>query len=666
MSRSIVLAIALVLALPATALAGHDTQYQWGEAEYPALKPAMANVKPPQFVDGPCTDAARRGMPAAQGHDHLSVGQHKFSCRAQQTFFDPLDKVLDERPIVTGEMDVKKNLMVIATAYPESGFLLYDIAEPTKPKLLSRYRGEECEQVVLDVDCGAYVDLSPDGTKVFMSVQQITVLAPPSAQMRPLAAYPGLEVIDISDPSAPLLRQALPIESTGGVHTARSFQVPDAGGDGPREPGTYVVAVANGMGLSFEEVTPAGLLAPVSDVELAESHDMFIQEDPILKRTLLYVAGGFDTGFYVFDVTAPSAPVLLSEWDPTPECSQDWYAHTIDVAVRGSRRFVTMPNELIDFFGEQADDPGCGGLAGNGDASGPMWIVDAGDLARLGPADTAGNGADAEGAAELKAASEATLVTYWSNAAKRAGGELTFSPHNQQIVGDKIYLSQYHGGVVVLDAKEAFEGRNVRPRETALFVPSEGPQRDIPPDAGATTPAFDYHFVTGFIDYRPLVWDMTYANGYVFIPDMTGGLTVVKEDDSPGAAAGGGTPRAGSPCVDRTAPRSRITRARLSRRGVRVRGRVARGKGCGKVARVAVAVGRKAGRKCRFVSSGGRLEKARSCRKPIFVTAKGRGRFTFRKKVRLPRGRYIVLVRATDTAGNREKPRGKARRARRL
>ena len=37
----------------------------------------------------------------------------------------------------------------------------------------------------------------------------------------------------------------------------------------------------------------------------------------------------------------------MAEWDPTPECDEDWYAHTIDVAFRGGKRYVTMPAELF-------------------------------------------------------------------------------------------------------------------------------------------------------------------------------------------------------------------------------------------------------------------------------------------------------------------------------
>jgi hypothetical protein len=643
--RSLIIALLCLLLLPAVALA--DEQYKWGDAPAPVLTPAMRNVPTPAENDGPCTATAKIAMPAEPGHDWLDITKHDFTCRMGKVWFDPLTEVLKDRPdTVLGEMDVKGNLMVVATAYPESGFLLYDISNPASPKLLSHYRGEECENVVNDTDCGAYVELSPDLKRVYISVQQIYGATQPSLSSRPLAAYPGVEVVDISMPTLPILLQTQPVLSIGGTHTTKAFTVPDSGGEGPREAGEYIVSVANGVGLQIHKVLPTGSLVPLPPMQVGETHDTFVQEDPILHRTLLYAAGGFTSGFYVWDVTAPSEPVLLAEWDPTPECTQDWYAHTIDVTVRNGRRIVTMPNELIDFFGTNGDDPeNCGELQGLGDHAGPMWIVDATDLSKLGPAST-DTSTDAENAA-LKAASEKALITYWVNPAHRAGGELTFSPHNQQIVGDKIYLSQYHGGVVVLDASEAFKGRNVRPKEIGLFVPHEGPTRPIAPDAGA-------QFVTGFIDYRPLIWDMTYVNGHVLIPDMTGGFTVAREDDSPGAVVGKPV-ETGPGCADRSAPKVSIGRVRLTRRGVRVSGR-ARDRGCARVARVSVAVGRMVGKKCSFLSSLRRFEKPRSCSRPFFLSATGRGKWVYGFKGRVRAGRYRVLVRATDAAGNRNRP----------
>lgn len=532
---------ALCAALPASASASAlpagpaapDPTYQWGEDEKPTYSAAMSALPTPKFEGGPCTEAASRSMPAGEDHDHLAPGQHDFSCRMEQVAFDSLKVELAERPDVTlGEMDVKGDLAVVGVSYPESGFLLFDVSNPAQPGFLSWYRSAQCEGLAIDVDCGAFVDLSPDGQQVFISKQQITALhsslGPETLGTLP-ADYPGIEVVDISNRKRPLLRQALPQPSVGGVHTTRSFEVPATGGAGPREPGTYTVSVANSVGATINRVGPAGLLSPVGVIEMDELHDTFIQEDPTLKRTLLYVAGGFDTGFTVYDITAPSNPVALAEWDITPECANDWYAHTIAVTTVEGRRVVTMPVELIDFFGNQsaADKAeGCGNLQGNGDLAGPMFIVDATDFSKLGPADPVDSEAEETAGGVMKQRSEATLITTWSNAAGRAGGELTFSPHNQQIVGDKIYLSGYHSGVTVLDAADAFRGKNVRPREMAFAVPSNPETRPITPEQPGLVLG---QFFTSVIGYRPLVWDMAFANGYVLVPDMTGGMSSYRE-----------------------------------------------------------------------------------------------------------------------------------------
>ena len=546
MSLSRLLSVAVLLAALPVAASAHpsgpvapDTSYQWGEAEKPTYSEAMSELPEPAFEEGPCTEAARRSMPAGEGHDHLDPLQHRFACRMVQVAFDSLQVELAERPNVTlGEMDVKGDLAVVAVAYPESGFVLFDVSNPAQPGFLSWYRSAQCEGVAVDVDCGAFVDLSPDGQYVFISKQQIsavhTSLGTEVIGTLP-TDYPGIEVVDISNRTRPLLRQALPQVSVGGVHTTRSFEVPATGGSGPREPGTYTVSVANSVGATINRVGPAGVLTPVGLIEMDELHDTFIQSDPILDRTLLYIAGGFDSGFYVYDITAPSEPVALGEWDITPECENDWYAHTIDVTTVEGRRIVTMPVELIDFFGVQSDEDqaeGCGVLQGNGDHAGPLFIVDATDFSELGPIDPTDSEDQEVAEGVMKQRSEQTLITTWSNAAGRAGGELTFSPHNQQIVGDKIYLSGYHSGITVLDARKAFRGENVRPRELAFAVPSNPETRPIPEDQPGVVLG---QFFTSFIDYRPLIWDMTFHGGYVLVPDMTGGMSSYREAKAPKA-----------------------------------------------------------------------------------------------------------------------------------
>ena len=103
-------------------------------------------------------------------------------------------------------------------------------------------------------------------------------------------------------------------------------------------------------------------------------------------------------------------------------------------------------------------------------------------------------------------------------------------------------------------------------------------------------------------------------------------------------------------CVDRTAPVARISSARVKKHKLQLRGR-ATDAGCGGgVARVEVAISRKAGSKCRFIGAGGR----RSCAKPVFI--KAAGTTTWSLTVKLPRGSYTLQFRARDRAGNLQRP----------
>ena len=111
---------------------------------------------------------------------------------------------------------------------------------------------------------------------------------------------PGIEVIDISDPTNPLLTQTY-TGSTGltGVHTSRAHVIPEGPeGDG-RAPGEYVFANRNSFGVTIGEVIrPGGIpqIVPVGEIDSPGLHDTFIQEDPLTGRTYIYLADGFDTG----------------------------------------------------------------------------------------------------------------------------------------------------------------------------------------------------------------------------------------------------------------------------------------------------------------------------------------------------------------------------------
>lgn len=519
--------VALASAALFLATAGAASAHPLGAGGGP---PAFAPANSTAFEgpSGPCTEQARSAMPDGEGHDHLEIDQHAFECRLEQVAHLSLEEELGARPdVVLGEMDVEQDLAVVGVAYPEAGFLLFDVANPAEPRFLTWYRASECEGALIDVDCGAFVDLSSDGEVVFLSVQDISVLPGglPPVGVRP-ASVPGVEVVDVSNPEAPRLRQVYPVASFGGVHASRSHVIEE----GPAA-GEYLFSVANSFGFEITKVnrTPLGpQLTRVARVETEDIHDTFIQNDPLDGRTYLYIAAEFRNGFIVFDVTNPAEPKRIAEWDVTPECGEDWYAHTIDVAVRNDRRFVTLGAELFD-GGEQSEEDqaeGCGEIVGNGDKPGPLWIVDATDFDAL-----PDQGDDDE---TIKEKSEEALVTTWTNPANRAGGNLTFSPHNQQIVGDKIYLSNYHGGVYVLDASAAFRGQEQRPTELAFHVPHAS-DRPIPEaDVGPLLIPFFQSFLTA----KPLIWDTFFYKGHVLAADMLGGFYSFREVGEPPVAAG--------------------------------------------------------------------------------------------------------------------------------
>jgi hypothetical protein len=108
-------------------------------------------------------------------------------------------------------------------------------------------------------------------------------------------------------------------------------------------------------------------------------------------------------------------------------------------------------------------------------------------------------------------------------------------------------------------------------------------------------------------------------------------------------------------CTDKARPKSKIS-AKAARKAGRTR--LLRGtasdKGCG-VAFVTISIARIQGKKCRFVTTTGRLRRAATCKHDRYLTASGTKLWKVGLQ-RLPKGSYRIRTQAIDLAGNYQRP----------
>lgn len=196
---------------------------------------------------------------------------------------------------------------------------------------------------------------------------------------------------------------------------------------------------------------------------------------------------------------------------------------------------------------------------------------------------------------------------------------------------------------------------------TAIALPGD-PENNNPNDAAPTN------------DFGSRAY-VALQNGGPALTPGGGSCSGAQGKPEPPPAEGSPTPIGpGNPvCGDRVEPRSSVSKpnARVGRRRVKLSGRSidrvcdtghASSAFRGKVARVDVFVARHAGKRCQFLTPKGRLGKARSCsrivrlraRTKLIGNATNKTAWTFSRKVRLRRGRYMIGARGTDSFGHRE------------
>jgi hypothetical protein len=122
-----------------------------------------------------------------------------------------------------------------------------------------------------------------------------------------------------------------------------------------------------------------------------------------------------------------------------------------------------------------------------------------------------------------------------------------------------------------------------------------------------------------------------------------------------GAAGPGlsGAGTVGGGCLDRSAPNPKVAKAGASALRGSTADRGCGSGGSGHVTRVSVSIARvTSGGRCRLASSSGKLGRTQSCSHRRYLRAHGTSHWSVRLRHRLPRGRYVAVIRARDAAGN--------------
>lgn len=208
-------------------------------------------------------------------------------------------------------------------------------------------------------------------------------------------------------------------------------------------------------------------------------HDMTYQLDPLTNQPVLVTAHELQ-GIRVFDVSNPLVPRQVSGWRGQGTTEPIDRVHTVGLAKIGGKRIGIGATETFNKVPPA------------------MYVVDFTDYAAP------------------------KLLAKWVPPGIRTDGGLTYSLHNFQVVGSRVYIANFHAGLWVLDLSDP-----AKPEPIALTTPvwdTEYPhpgQQDLP----------------GFRLDQNMYWDPIVVNGYLIATDMSAGVEVLVVDGDPVGAS---------------------------------------------------------------------------------------------------------------------------------
>ena len=392
--------------------------------------------------------------PMGDEHDHSDVTIHAQSYLFEQTAHDPLAGSATHSSGAHA-LDVKGGYLFAASyggeADAEGGFFVFDIADPLNPVEVGRYRFPG------PLGGDRSMEATADGNYVVLGTEAVTC----AGQVNPVA--PGLYLIDVTDKSNPFPAAYIP--STG-VH---SITVHSIGGE------DYVFASMANENIFRIVRGPVPQLQPVGEFSIG--HDSIVLDDPLLGKPLLYAANG-GAGFVIADVSDPSAPQQLAEWN-IPDRDDMYYIHTGAATIIDGRRIAVVTSE------DWLDYPSA------------LWVLDATDFTLI------------------------ETLTSWSAPGEHAADGLRYSMHNPRFLGDDLLLSYYHGGVWSLDLSAP-----ERPTPQGLFMP--GVSNGWTPTKTKTSVVSDSLCGAFNLGDAPLAFDVEVTDDAVYVADLHTGLYTLK------------------------------------------------------------------------------------------------------------------------------------------
>jgi hypothetical protein len=211
-------------------------------------------------------------------------------------------------------------------------------------------------------------------------------------------------------------------------------------------------------------------------------HDMTLTTDPLDPSRSLLVVANWNDGVRVFDITNPMQPTLLGRWVMPP--GSGGRVHTVMMTEVEDRRIIvaTQENSWQDVVSE-------------------AFFLDATDF------------------------SDIQLIGAWSNPqGHRSLQGFRWSTHNINILGDRLAMAHYHGGIVIFDISSLENLAN----QVVLgnFVPTGLPSQDTlvpfvhPGEYGG---AHDHGSADSHAEV-PFTWEVLEHDGVFWLTDIYTGL----------------------------------------------------------------------------------------------------------------------------------------------